>query len=255
MWVCENMGLFDKFKNKKKLTPKEEKELHQHLEKEKQKLRQITRNAEELNKKFKTEKPNPKMGMWIDNNSKAGKLENEGQIDEAIKQYSINVKLKTTTPLTYSRLAALYHYKKDFQSEKNTLEKGMENCDEPTIDIKKSLENVTQFLETGNWKYDCLPMEPVTAHYEIQEAKRLLKSEDKEKGIQMLENIMEDDSYNNTVYYTLYQTYKKDKKYDDMIRVCRKAIDVLGFFSNNRKEKWTEYLDKSIQLKEKGSTL
>lgn len=248
------MGLFDKFK-KKKITPKEEKIIHAHLEKEKQKLKTIQKNAKEIQSKM-PKPPKKTPTVIIDNNIKADKLERKGLIDDAIKYYEINIKLGADTPATYYGLAALYHYQKDFQAEKTTLEKGIEQCkNNPNPShvesMERSLNNVNQFLETGDWKYDCLPNEPVAAHYHIQEAKKILKDEDKEKGILMLEKIMNDDSYNNTVYYTLYQTYKKDKRYDDCIRVCEKAIEVLGFFSNDRKSKWNEYLDKSIQLKEK----
>ena len=79
----------------------------------------------------------------------------------------------------------------------------------------------------------------------------VLIAEDREKGIEMLENLMNKGSFNNTVYYTLYQTYKKDKNYDDAIRVCEKAIEVLGFFSNDRLSKWADYRDKLIIKKEK----
>lgn len=248
------MKLFSKFK-KKKTTENEAEQLHMELEKEKQKLQNIKDRAEKIRSEIPTT-PNKNIGIMADNNTKGERLEREGLFDEAITCYENNVKICADTPFTYQRLAALYHYKKDFQAEKTTLEKGLEYCknnpNPSNIEsMERSLNNVNQFLETGNWKYDCLPVEPVTSHYEIQEAKRILKSEDKEKGILMLEKIMNDDSYNNTVYYTLYQTYKKDKRYDDCIRVCKKAIEVLGFFSNDRKSKWDGYLDKSIQLKEK----
>ena len=67
----------------------------------------------------------------------------------------------------------------------------------------------------------------------------------------MLENLMNNGSFNNTVYYTLYQTYKKDKKYDDCIRVCDMAIENLGLFSQDRLSKWHEYNDKMITIKKK----
>ena len=62
---------------------------------------------------------------------------------------------------------------------------------------------------------------------------------------------MSTDPFTNTVYYTLYQTYKKDKKYDDAIRVCDKAIENLGYFSEDRFSKWSEYKNKLIKIKEK----
>ena len=51
--------------------------------------------------------------------------------------------------------------------------------------------------------------------------------------------------------YTLYQIYNKDKRFDDGKRVCEKAIDVLGFFSNDRLERWSIYLEKTISKQEK----
>ena len=120
--------------------------------------------------------------------------------------------------------------------------------------MRKRLENVEQYLETGNWKYDCLPSDPKNIYYDIKEAKRMLNSEDeeeKEKGIQMLETIMENGTYNNTVYNTLFQTYKKDKRFDDAIRVCNKAIEVLGLFSNDRKQRWNTNLEKVTKQKER----
>ena len=89
-----------------------------------------------------------------------------------------------------------------------------------------------------------MPADTKLQFYEVKEAKTLLNSEDREKGIEMLETLMNNGSFNNTVYYTLYQTYKKDKNYEDCIRVCDKAIENLGLFSNDRLSKWTEYKDK-----------
>ena len=116
------------------------------------------------------------------------------------------------------------------------------------------MKNVEQFLNTGKWKYDCLPDDPKNIYYKIKEAKTLLKSEEKEekeKGVIMLEEIMKNGTYTNTVYNTLYQTYKKDKLFDEAIRVCNKAIEVLGFFSNDRKERWTINLERVTKQKEK----
>ena len=71
--------------------------------------------------------------------------------------------------------------------------------------------------------------------------------DDKEKAIETLEELMENGTFNNTVYYTLYQNYNKEKQFDDSIRVCEKAIDVLGFYDKDRKEKWAKYLNKAIE--------
>ena len=66
-----------------------------------------------------------------------------------------------------------------------------------------------------------------------------------------MENIIKNGTYSNTAYYTLYQTYIKDKKYDDAIRISELAIENLGLFDKDRLEKWTKYKDKSISKKEK----
>ena len=204
------------------------------------------------------EKKRKLLNKWVDNNLKGQDLEAEGKIDEAIECYEENVKLNTDTPFTYDRLAYLYHSKYEFEKERETLKLFIKRCnDNPSvnksykIDNIKRLENVEQFLETGKWKYDCLPADTKLQFYEVKEAKTLLNSEDREKGIEMLENLMNKDSFNNTVYYTLYQTYKKDKNYDDAIRVCEKAIEVLGFFSNDRLSKWTEYKNKIVAKRDK----
>ena len=204
------------------------------------------------------EKKRKLLNKWVDNNLKGQDLEAEGKIDEAIECYEENVKLNTDTPFTYDRLAYLYHSKYEFEKERETLKLFIKRCnDNPSvnksykIDNIKRLENVEQFLETGKWKYDCLPADTKLQFYEVKEAKTLLNSEDREKGIEMLENLMNKDSFNNTVYYTLYQTYKKDKNYDDAIRVCEKAIEILGFFSNDRLSKWTEYKDKIVAKRDK----
>lgn len=216
---------------------------------------------EEIEKRLEDTIYSRNIQIYADNNIKGKELEAIGKIDEAQKLYEENVRLNADTPFTYNRLAAIYHGKKEFEKERDILKLYLEklNNDERVDDsYKKSyieeLANVEQFLNTGRWKYDCLPGDNRDIYYEIKEAKTLLKSEydgDKEKGIEMLENIMENGTYNNTVYNTLYQTYNKDKRFDDSIRVCKKAIEVLGFFSNDRKDRWENNLDKAMKRKEK----
>lgn len=197
-----------------------------------------------------------KFNIFSTNNKKGEQFENQGNIEEAIKCYKENVNLNADTPFTYDRLASIYHNKNEFEKERDVLKLAVERCDIPNVndkyksEFKSRLENVETFLNTGKWKYDCLPSDPNNMYYEIKEAKSILK-EDKEKGIELLEEIMANGTFSNTVYYTLYQTYKKDKKYDDCIRVCEKAIDKLGYFSNDRLSKWNDYLEKSIKNKEK----
>ena len=188
----------------------------------------------------------------------ASQYESEGKIDEAIKILLETSRIDVDLNTSYSYLAILYHHKKDFENEKKMYEMAIEQQDKsefsnPNLiyDLKKKLENVTQFLDTGKWKYDCLPSDTRPMIYEVKEAKSLLNSENKDKGIGMLEQLMNKGSYNNTVYYTLYKTYKKDKQYDDAIRVCENAIENLGLFSNDRKSKWVNYLEKVTIQKEK----
>lgn len=189
-----------------------------------------------------------------ENNLKIKELEELGMFDDAIPLYKSNLNERDEyedyiLPYYVFGLAAIYHRKLDFQMEYTVLKDGYERTN--NYDILKRLENVEQYLNTGKWKFDCLPSDAKPQYYEVKEAKTLLKSEDKEKGIVMLENLMEESSYNNTVYYSLYQTYKKDKQYDDCIRVCDKAIENLGLFSQDRLSKWTEYKDKIIVKRDK----
>ena len=196
--------------------------------------------------------------LFANNNIKAEKLESEGKIDEALLLYKQNIDLNADTPFSYDRLSSIYHYKHDFESERDVLKLAVERLsnnqqinDNYKKGFKKALDNVEKFLNTGKWKYDCLPSDLETVYPDIRKAKTLLKSEEKEKGIELLEIIMSNGSYNNTVYNTLYQTYKKDKKYDDAIRVCDKAIENLGFFSKDRLSKWKENKEKLVAKKEK----
>ena len=198
------------------------------------------------------------LNIVVDNNLNGKKLEEIGKVDEAQALYEENIRLGTDTPFPYGRLANIYHNKCDFESERNVLKLAIERCcDSPQVNdnykkgFKESFENVESFLNSGKWKYDCLPPDNIKIYDEVKEAKRVLKEENNEKGIEMLEEIMEKGTFNNTVYNTLYQTYKKDKRFDDCIRVCEKAIDVLGLFSNDRKERWTINLEKVTKQKEK----
>lgn len=188
------------------------------------------------------------------NNLKIKDLEELGLFDDAIPLYQSNLNEKDEyedyiMPYYVFGLADIYHRKRDFKNEYEVLNDGYRRTN--NYDLLKRFENVEQFLTTGKWKFDCLPSDAKPQFYEVKEAKTLLKSEDKEKGIRMLENLMNNGSFNNTVYYTLYQTYKKDKKYDDCIRVCDMAIENLGLFSQDRLSKWNEYKDKMITIKKK----
>lgn len=198
------------------------------------------------------------LDLWVDNNHKGNKLEANGQIDDAMECYEENVRTNTDAPFTYDKLSAIYHYKKEFEKERDTLKLFIDehshysNINENyKIDLRERYENVESYLNIGKWKYDCLPSDPKTTRYAVKEAKTLLNSEDKEKGIEMLEDLIDEGTYTNTVYNTLFQTYKKDKKFDDAIRICNKAIEVLGFFSNDRKNRWTINHEKVTKQKER----
>ena len=208
-------------------------------------------------------KDNKNRTAFTKNHQLAIKYEEEGKIDEAIELHLANTKLDLDYIYPHDFLGRLYHYKKEFENERDIYKIAIAREEEieakseyynpsKKFRYEKDLENVESFLETGKWKYDCLPADPKPTYYQVKEAKTLLKSPDKEKGIEMLENLMDNGSYNNTVYYSLYQTSKKDKKYDDCIRVCDKAIENLGLFSQDRLSKWTEYKDKMIEIWPKG---
>lgn len=273
------MGIFDLFRKKQKKQTKQtktefsfppsEKEITNFISEEMEKrnnmtpkeLKEYNKNLDELKKQtekeFKEMEENrEKLDNWVTNNIQGETLENQGKIDEAIKCYENNVKTKADTPFTYTQLANLYHFKKEFKKEKSTLKKGISKCRKnPNPNhiktMKEQLENVENFLNTGKWKYDCLPSDPKKNYDYVREAKTLLKSDNKAKGVEMLETLMKNGTYNNTVYNTLFQTYKKEKQFDEAIRVCNKAIEELGFFSNDRKERWSINLDKVTKQKEK----
>lgn len=186
------------------------------------------------------------------------KLFYSGNYDEAIPFFNECIDLGDDDSKTYDRLTDIYIAKRDFESAKKVLKKGIENVtweyalqNEHKTGLKDRLENIDSYLETGILKGEKMPYESELIKSEIKNAKRILKEEDKEKGIRLLENIIKKGTYTNTAYYTLYQTYMKDKKYDDAIRISDLAIESLGLFDQDRLEKWTKYKDKAITKKEK----
>ncbi len=186
------------------------------------------------------------------------KLFYSGNYDEAIPFFKECIGLSDDDSKTYNRLVDIYIAKRDFESANEVLEKGIENVtweyalqNEHKNGLKDRLENINSYLETGILKGEKMPYESESIKSEIKNAKRILKEEDKEKGIQLLENIIKKGTYTNTAYYTLYQTYMKDKKYDDAIRISDLAIESLGLFDQDRLEKWTKYKDKAIAKKGK----
>ena len=186
------------------------------------------------------------------------------RFDEASDILYECIELGSDRPLNFELLSNIHIRKKELESAVNVLTIGIERVKNSKLHNHESnlhnnrntglidiLENVNHKIETGKFKWDVIPFESEEISKEIKDAKTILKDEDKEKGVELLEEIMANGTYNNTVYYTLYQTYKKDGKYDDAIRVCNKAIESLGYFSNDRYEKWNNYLEKVIVQKEK----
>lgn len=189
------------------------------------------------------------------------------EFNEAIYPLEKSIELGSTDYKTFKFLSDIYIRNMDLESAINVLNIGIDRIEKSDArwkdtylqndrneGLKDILVNVNHKIETGKFKIDCLPVDENKIAPKIKEAKAILKDDDKEKGIELLEDIMANGTFNNTVYNTLYQTYKKDKKYDDCIRVCEKAIEVLGFFSNDRFEKWSHNLNKSVELKEKNSS-
>lgn len=113
--------------------------------------------------------------------------------------------------------------------------------------MKKSLKNVEYYLKHGEFNYRYLSYSDIQEQIKI--AKNKIKTGDKETGVTILEKIANTNNESYTVYYTLYKTYLNDKQYSDAIRICDKAIEVLGANEDN-KRKWEKYKNKAIQLNE-----
>lgn len=197
------------------------------------------------------------MRRIAENNMKGRELAEQGEYKEAIALYKENIDLNADTPHCYYGLADVYHHQKEFELERDILKLGIERVDKlPNVNdnikqrMKDSLENVETYLKTGKFKYDCLPIDSKPTYIKIRDAKETLK-EDRAFGIEQLEDVIVEGTYNNTAYYTLYKEYLKDKRYDDAIKMCDLAISILGLFSQDRIEKWSNYKEKAIKKKEK----
>lgn len=163
-----------------------------------------------------------------------------------------NVKSNADTPFTYRELAYIYHEKKDFKNEQRVLKKGIQKCKnnpnpKHVESMKKSLKNVEYYLKHGEFNYRYLSYSDIQEQIKI--AKNKIKTGDKETGVTILEKIANTNNESYTVYYTIYKTYLNDKQYSDAIRICDKAIGVLGANEDN-KRKWEKYKNKAIQLNE-----
>lgn len=182
-----------------------------------------------------------------------------GNYDEAIPLFNACIEVNDESNETYLLLADIYHRNKDFELECEVLEKGIENItfeyaihNDSKSGVGDKLENVKYYLENGKFKWDCLPIDDNSIPPKIKKAKAILK-ENEQRGIELLEDILEKGTFNNTVYYTLYKTYLKNGKYNSAINISDEAIDELGLYSADRLEKWSKYKDKAIAKKEKES--
>ena len=188
---------------------------------------------------------------------KATSLYYDGEYDKAIPLFEKCIEFNDNEKTTYLLLADIYHRKQDFESEIKVLKKGMENItseyaihNESKSGVGDKLENVTYYMENENFKWDCLPIDDNSIAPKIRQAKAVLR-ENEQRGIELLEDILEEGTFNNTVYYTLYKTYLKNGKYNAAISISDEAIDKLGLYSQDRLEKWIKYKDKAIAKKEK----
>lgn len=175
----------------------------------------------------------------------AWELQQEGCFDKAQEIYEEITSFNTyASTVALYPLAEIYHRNRDFEKERYTLKLHISKDKDVSPTVHSDLENVEYFLENGEWKEDCLPRDPKKFYDKTRNAKKFIKEGDKKLGIAMLESLIKKGSYNNTVYYTLYQIYKKEKRFDDCVRISNKAIEMLGFFSKDRKERWTTLLEK-----------
>ena len=83
----------------------------------------------------------------------------------------------------------------------------------------------------------------------IKRAKTILEKDDVNKGLKLLQGIVEKGTYSNTVYFALYSNYIKLKNWDCAIKICEKAIEVLGFYSKDRVKMYTIYKNRAIKKK------
>lgn len=200
----------------------------------------------------------------IENNEKlrplrttASRLYNKGDYDNAIPIYQECVDLEDKEYYTYIIFAEIYHKKREFELECKVLEKGIENIqfksqihNDSKTGLGDKLENIRYYLKTGKFKWDCLPIDDDSIAPKIRKAKAVLK-ENEQRGVELLEEILEEGTFNNTVYYSLYKTYLKNGEFNSAISIADEAIENLGFYSQDRLEKWIKYKEKAIVKKEK----
>ena len=177
------------------------------------------------------------------------------KFDESLPYFKQAIELGSNRYQIYKCISQIYLRKKDLTSAISVLNIGITRLNseyhlynENNNGLGDILENINNKIETGKFKWNCLPIDTKEVTSQIKNAKTILKNENKEKGIDMLEKIMSKGTFSNTVYYTLYQNYKKDNNYENCIKVCERAIDVLGYYDNDKFNKWTEYHTKILNL-------
>ena len=177
------------------------------------------------------------------------------KFDESLPYFKQAIELGSNRYQIYKCISQIYLRKKDLTSAISVLNIGITRLNseyhlynENNNGLGDILENINNKIETGKFKWNCLPIDTKEVTSQIKNAKTILKNENKEKGIDMLEKIMSKGTFSNTVYYTLYQNYKKDNNYENCIKVCERTIDVLGYYDNDKFNKWTEYHTKILNL-------
>ena len=172
-------------------------------------------------------------------NRKAVSMFYGGDYDGAERLFSECADMGSNLEQTYDLLASIHIRRRDFESAKMVLEKGVENVD-PGDNLARRLERIEAYLETGVLRGEAMPYDGKAVKSEIRHAKNVLNY-DREEGIRLLEDILKKGTYSNTAYYTLYHAYMEDERYGDAVRISDLAIESLGLFDSNGLEKWKGY--------------
>ena len=186
------------------------------------------------------------------------KLHDEGKYEECIEYYETALEMGYFEPEFCDFLGEYYHSKWDFEKERDVYKLIVKNIRKsPEKDFlrpfKDRLDNVESLLNNGEWLYDCLPMEDFH-HTDVAEkldkALKLLKTDKRDKGIDLLEELIEKGTFKNRVYYELHLAYYQDGKYDDSLRICDKGIEDIGFFSSHYLSGWITLRNRVIKKME-----
>ena len=161
----------------------------------------------------------------------------------------------------YYYLAQIYHYQKEFELEyivlkivtdKIEAKEYLDGTSNVEFKLFQSLEKIEYYLKNGKFLDEKLPRDPISVTEEIKKAKMLLENGYTDEGIKSLENIVKQGTYTNTVYYTLYTNYMKLEKWDCAIKICEKAIEFLGAFSEYKIERYNIYKNRAIKYQKMG---